>query len=240
VPRAPPNLKLTRWATRPHSTLDVQVSISILKKASDKEWLGPIGECRCPFLDVTVSIHIADNRQNLVLMRPSTSYTDALPSLRISPKHLGVRQHTTEQRILPHPWHDSWAKLRCQTRIRRKHSTCARPGLRFLPARGAAPAGYDNTPHLTCRFRHANFVSPVFFHKVPCRKHSFATQTCRPVSQRLHGHVSTHRHLWLANIFTRLSPCSQPFTAAFVWRRRARDMWAPVPPAALSFIPFCR
>jgi hypothetical protein len=123
------------------------------KKASNKERLSPIGEPRCPLLDVTVSIHIADNRQNLVLMHPSMSYTGALPSLRISSKHLGVRQHTTEQRILPHPWHDSWAKLHCQTRVRRKHSTCARPGLRFPPARGATSTGYDNTPRFNVQIQ---------------------------------------------------------------------------------------
>ena len=119
---------------------------SACSKKRPTKWLGPIGERRCPLLDVTVSIHIADNRQNLVLMHPSMSYTNALPFLRISPQHLGVRQHTTEQRILPHPWHDSWSKLHCQTRIRRRHSTCARPGLGCSPATGAAPTGYDNTP----------------------------------------------------------------------------------------------
>ena len=38
-----------------------------------------------------------------------------------------------------------------------------------------------------------------------------------------------HSLLWLVSIFTRLSPCSQPFAVAFVWRRRARDMWTPAP-----------
>jgi hypothetical protein len=146
------------------------------KKASNKERLGPIGERRCPLLDVTVSIHIADNRQNLVLMHPSMSYTGALPSLRISSKHLGVRQHTTEQRILPHPWHDSWAKLHCQTRVRRKHSSCARPGLRLPPARGATSTGYDNTPRFNVQIQACELcLTSLFPQKMPCKMHSFTT-----------------------------------------------------------------
>lgn len=101
---------------RPHSALDVHVSISMLKKSVRSSVPAPHAPiavlcCPPPALDATTRIHLADSRQNLVLMQPSTSTS-----------HTKVPSSTWSGCAAAHnitvPWHDSWANVRCQTRTR--------------------------------------------------------------------------------------------------------------------------